>query len=243
MLRVLLLGGIIAVSAGAVAPGAAPVTPSGFDATALLRGTYRVRAGRDSAGSAVAIDAHHVLTCAHVTDGRQALLFTYDDDGATRPIKATLIRRDTRLDMAEYETSVSLPATDAVATDAPVRGETVYAAGFPLDLGEAITSGFAGGPHIGLAGVPSYQMSVAIWPGNSGGPVFGFHNGAWRVLGLVSSVYTAPIRDTSPHFVGDYLTSTVSFMVPMVNLPRFLAEPRLPTGAGAPVQLTPGDKI
>ncbi|MFT5803045.1 MAG: serine protease Do [Candidatus Paceibacteria bacterium] len=98
------------------------------------------------------------------------------------------------------------------------KGETVYSIGFPFDLGITVIDG----TYNGLAPYSVSQrvhFSGSLNPGMSGGPAF---NGEGQVIGV--NVSTAG--------------NQMSFLVPVENLARLLATPRVANVADIPALLT-----
>ncbi len=153
-------------------------TDSGGDDT-------RPQPGGVASGSGVAIDAHHVLSNAHVVDGGGAITVLV----AGRPVPADLVFIDGRNDLALLRIEPALSAAACFRPGLDLHlGEDVVALGFPLQglLGSGPQA--SAGNVAALCGVGNdssvFQFTAPIASGNSGGPILDM---AGNVIGLVSS--------------------------------------------------------
>ncbi|WP_339430708.1 MULTISPECIES: trypsin-like peptidase domain-containing protein [unclassified Pseudomonas] len=144
------------------------------------------RSASSATGTAFAVSATHVMTCAHVIEGmREIHIASFDGRYRVDPVVI-----DRRNDIALLR-----------VIDSPALKPVAFKSGFGCDLGEDIVAlgfplaGFAGGGvHVTQGGVSALfglhndasllQFTAAIQPGSSGSPLFDF-SGA--VVGLVTS--------------------------------------------------------
>jgi S1-C subfamily serine protease len=137
-------------------------------------------------GSGVIISPDgYVVTCAHVVghEGMTNLtVITYDGDPETGiPVAATVVVIDRQNDLAILKLAGNNKYLhySNLGDSSKVRiGDTVLAAGFPLNIPWTITKGIVSGlrPSQGFI-----QIDASINPGNSGGPLF---NEYGEVIGI-----------------------------------------------------------
>ena len=139
-------------------------------------------------GTAWPVAENYAVTSNHVVEGVDAVIMY---DAAGRPLPATVVLRDTANDIAELRTSDtdSLPPPLPLSRAGGRLGSDVFTLGFPRvdilgrtpKLAEGIISsvnGYRDDPA-------SYQISVQIQPGNSGGPLLNMEG---EVVGIVASM-------------------------------------------------------
>ncbi|MFC4256242.1 trypsin-like serine protease [Altererythrobacter xixiisoli] len=141
--------------------------------------------GGTSTGSGVAIDAHHILTNAHVVDGARSV--TVHAHG--RPIEGVVVFADPRNDLALIRVETTLTAHAQFRSEIGLHlGEDIVALGFPLQglLGTGPQA--SAGNIAALCGIGNdstvFQFTAPIASGNSGGPILDM---AGQLVGLVSS--------------------------------------------------------
>jgi serine protease Do len=145
-----------------------------------------------SLGSGFIVDASGiVVTNNHVIDGADEITVTLQDGTA---LKATLIGRDTRTDVAVLkvtpEKDKPLTAVPFGDSDASRVGDWVLAIGNPFGLGGTVTAGIvsARGRDIGSGPYDNFiQTDAAINKGNSGGPLFNMDG---QVIGINTAIYS-----------------------------------------------------
>jgi serine protease Do len=138
-------------------------------------------------------------------------------------VAAKIVNVDIVNDLALLQVDPTLVPKSAVtplrlARRESVKGETVYSIGFPFDLGVTVIDG----TYNGLAPYSVSQrvhFSGSLNPGMSGGPAF---NGDGEVIGV--NVSTAG--------------NQMSFLVPVENLVKLLAAPRVANVTEIPSLLT-----
>jgi serine protease Do len=143
-----------------------------------------------SLGSGFIIDASGiVVTNNHVIDGADEITVTLHD-GTT--LKATLIGRDQRTDMAVLKVTPDkpLPFVEFGDSDASRVGDWVLAIGNPFGLGGTVTAGIvsARGRDIQQGPYDNFiQTDAPINKGNSGGPLFNMDG---QVIGINTAIYS-----------------------------------------------------
>ena len=143
-----------------------------------------------SLGSGFIVDASGVVvTNNHVIDGADEITVTLHDGTA---LKATLVGRDERTDIAVLKVTIARPLTAVPFGDSDVArvGDWVLAIGNPFGLGGTVTAGIvsARGRDIQQGPYDNFiQTDAAINKGNSGGPLF---NMAGEVVGINTAIYS-----------------------------------------------------
>jgi len=143
-----------------------------------------------SLGSGFIVDPSGiVVTNNHVIDGADEITVTLVDG---RELKATLIGKDDRTDIAvlKVESDKPMPAVIFGDSDSSRVGDWVVAIGNPFGLGGTVTAGIvsARGRDIHQGPYDNFiQTDAAINKGNSGGPLF---NMAGEVVGINTAIYS-----------------------------------------------------
>jgi S1-C subfamily serine protease len=127
-----------------------------------------------------------IVTCYHVLEGN-SVYSVRDFNGKEH--RARLIAKDLANDLALLEIDVSKTPFLSIRRSSDVRkGEEIFALGFPnirmQGLDAKVTQGIVSSIS-GVGGEPnSFQISAAVQPGNSGGPLV---DRAGYVIGIVSA--------------------------------------------------------
>ncbi len=143
-----------------------------------------------SLGSGFIIDPKGVVvTNNHVIEGADEITVTLQD-GTT--LKATVIGRDTKTDLAvlKVKPSQPLPALQFGDSDRSRVGDWVLAIGNPFGLGGTVTAGIvsARGRDIQQGPYDNFiQTDAPINRGNSGGPLFNMDG---EVIGINTAIYS-----------------------------------------------------
>ncbi|MEX0693402.1 MAG: Do family serine endopeptidase, partial [Rhodospirillales bacterium] len=143
-----------------------------------------------SLGSGFIVDAQgFVVTNNHVIQDADEISVILHDD--TR-LKATLVGRDTKTDLAvlKVEYDKPLPVTTIGDSDALDIGDWVIAIGNPFGLGGTVTAGIisARGRDINSGPYDDYlQTDASINRGNSGGPMFNMDG---EVIGINTAIFS-----------------------------------------------------
>lgn len=201
----------------------------GFDASIVesAKGLYY----RQGTGFLISTNGH-VLTCAHVLAGRKEA--TVWLSGVRH--RAELVKVDESNDLALLripltEKSSVAPLHLSTRTN-DVMGKEVFTIGFPmsemLGIEPRLTKGIISA-SVGLKDNPDYlQISAAIQPGNSGGPLF---DETGEVMGVVNSTVNAlaVMRRTAGG-----LPQNVNFAVKGSVIKSFLERAKITTASRAP---------
>jgi len=145
----------------------------------------------DSLGTAWALSQRHVVTNYHVIDGLSNLKLVTEKH---KKIPVELILADEKNDIAILritDKKSRLPSLPLAKTE-PRLGSQVFTVGFPhpnlMGTSPKLTSGFINATK-GLADDPrTYQVSVPIQSGNSGGPLLNMRG---EVIGIITSKLSA----------------------------------------------------
>ena len=143
-----------------------------------------------SLGSGFIVDPSGiVVTNNHVIDGADEITVTLQDNIS---LKATLIGRDERTDIAVLKVSTDkpLPSVEFGDSDHSRVGDWVLAIGNPFGLGGSVTAGIvsARGRDIQQGPYDNFiQTDAAINRGNSGGPLFNMDG---EVIGINTAIYS-----------------------------------------------------
>jgi serine protease Do len=143
-----------------------------------------------SLGSGFIIDPSGIIvTNNHVIDGADEVTVTLQDNTS---LKATVIGRDDRMDIAVLQVKADkpLPAVAFGDSDASRVGDWVLAIGNPFGLGGSVTAGIvsARGRDIRQGPYDDFiQTDAAINKGNSGGPLFNMDG---QVIGINTAIYS-----------------------------------------------------
>jgi S1-C subfamily serine protease len=187
----------------------------------ITRETGRKRATQElrGAGSGVVYDAQHgyIVTNNHVIDHADEITVTLTDG---RIFKAKRVGADPDFDVAV----IKVPADNLTAIPfADSRelqvGDFVLAIGYPMQIGQSVTSGIVSGLHRTNIGVEQYenfiQTDAAVYPGNSGGALV-------NLQGDLVGINTAFIGATTSN-------PGMGFAIP-VNMARTIADQILEFG-------------
>ena len=134
----------------------------------------------------------HVLTCAHVVASAKKLWIK----GDSKTLQAMrIVKMDEKEDVALLApmnpgTFKAVPIP--LASKSPRVGESVFTIGFPNSEFQGLTAKFTDGRISSTTGIldnpGQFQISVAIQPGNSGGPLLNMQG---EVVGVIQSVLSS----------------------------------------------------
>ncbi len=143
-----------------------------------------------SLGSGFIIDpAGYVVTNNHViADADQITVILHDNTN----LKATVVGRDTKTDIALLKVNADKPLAAAVwgNSDAARVGDWVLAIGNPFGLGGSVTAGILSARQRDINSGPYddfLQTDAPINRGNSGGPMFNMDG---QVIGINTAIYS-----------------------------------------------------
>jgi serine protease Do len=143
-----------------------------------------------SLGSGFIIDpAGIVVTNNHVIESADEITVTLQDNTS---LKATLVGRDERTDIAVLKVTPDKPLTAVHFGDSDRSrvGDWVLAIGNPFGLGGSVTAGIISARHRDIQQGPYdnfIQTDAAINRGNSGGPLFNMDG---EVIGINTAIYS-----------------------------------------------------
>lgn len=135
--------------------------------------------------SATKIAENRFLTAAHCTTSLE--LFIEDKYGEIHP--ANLVKSYPLHDLAIL--SANIPGPWAVLLPVkPKLGEPVVVVGFPLGIGPFVVEGLWNGEVLWPSDDPNPRnvVSAPIAPGNSGGGVFVYHQGRWKLCAVAQAI-------------------------------------------------------
>ena len=143
-----------------------------------------------SLGSGFIIDpAGYVVTNNHViADADEITVILHDDTN----LKAELVGRDTKTDIALLKVKTDKPLSAATWGDSDVArvGDWVLAIGNPFGLGGSVTAGILSARQRDINSGPYddfLQTDASINRGNSGGPMFNMDG---QVIGINTAIYS-----------------------------------------------------
>jgi len=147
-------------------------------------------------GSSIVIGDRYLATNNHVVDGACSLVISGLNDNYNKDYSVEVVAVDKNVDLAIIKVTdpdfegFGLPTYGISATTADV-GTDVFVLGYPMTtvMGQEIklTNGVISS-KTGYQGDPAtYQISAAVQPGNSGGPMF---DGEGNLIGIVVSKIT-----------------------------------------------------
>lgn len=211
-----------------------PQLPPGVPGQELLEEFFKRRFGEQegrggqgeqrrvaSQGSGFVIDPSGIIvTNNHVIEGADEITAIFHDG---KRLKATLMGRDPRLDIAvlKVESSTPLKAAKFGDSDKARVGEWVIAIGNPLDFGGSVTAGIVSARNRDINSGPydSYlQTDAPINRGNSGGPLF---NTQGEVIGINTAIVSP-----SGGSIGIGFAIPANLAVPVVQQLRDFGETR-----------------
>lgn len=142
-------------------------------------------------GSSIVIGDRYLATNNHVVDGARSLVISGSKDNYLKEYKVDVVAVDKNIDLAILKVNdpdfegFGLPAY-GISTNTSDVGTDVFVLGYPMTtvMGQEIklTTGIISS-KTGYQGDPAnYQISAAIQPGNSGGPLF---DGNGNLVGII----------------------------------------------------------
>jgi serine protease Do len=143
-----------------------------------------------SLGSGFIIDpAGYIVTNNHVVSDADSITVTLHDNTV---LKATLVGRDTKTDIAVLKVHAKIPLTAVQWGDSDKAriGDWVMAIGNPFGLGGTVTAGILSARQRNINAGPYddfLQTDASINRGNSGGPMFNMDG---RVIGINTAIYS-----------------------------------------------------
>jgi serine protease Do len=130
-----------------------------------------------------------IVTNEHVVHGAQSILVTLV--GQDTPYKATVLGRDTSVDLALLKIHAATPSHFDLNAAADVQyGEFVLAFGSPFGFGHSVSFGIVSSPlrETEFGPYRYIQTDAPVNPGNSGGPLVDLHGNLVGINTLIYSV-------------------------------------------------------
>ena len=163
-------------------------------------------------GTAFAIgDGYTYVTNEHVVDGAKSLCFLSANDKGG---KARVLSQDKADDLAILRGNLNLPPLNLSSSLKIEKGMKIYTVGYPVPTIMGLEAKVTEGIVNSLTGVRGdrrrFQVSAAIQPGNSGGPLFD-ENG--NVLGVVVSGLGKRFTEAT-----GYVANTVGYGIHVARL-------------------------
>lgn len=210
---------------------AAPIAPSAVASPPPLP---TPPASTSSSGSGFFVSSNgHIVTNAHVVDGCQNI--TISKNGEPQ-VQARLGATDPQNDLAILIATAKPEKILNIRMSPAKLGEPIAAFGFPLSNVLSRNGNFTLGNVTALAGINDdsreLQVSAAVQPGNSGGPLLDYNG---DLVGVVASKLNA-MKTASR--VGD-IPQNVNFAIKATNLASFLDANRVAysTNIGSTMQV------
>lgn len=131
------------------------------------------------------ITNHHVMKSA-LKAGSFSVEFVLADGTTVKDFLVSSCRDDRGMDLCLLKLPVKPKSHFKATTYKPAPGETVYTIGHPQGLDFSITNGIVSALRESPTKVKELQVTAAISPGNSGGPIF---NSRGQLVGVASKFY------------------------------------------------------
>jgi len=193
-------------------------------------------------GSGFVVDAHHIVTAAHVVEGSKSVTVTI----AGNSIPTQIIGLDSSGDVALLQSDTAIPGPYVpLSTSPPAVGESVAAIGFPLDAGLTMTQGTVSAQQQSiqvndttLSGL--VQTDTPINHGNSGGPLLSLDGYAVGIVDALNTEANATGYAINPGYaaseVSHWIEDPESHPLPLCSSPNPLgvAASPAPTPPAAP---------
>ena len=135
-----------------------------------------VGAGFFVSNDGLLITNHHVMRSAIAGKGF-SVEFTLGNGKLIHDYKISDCGDDRGIDLCLLKLNTASPKFFKAATSAPAPGQNIFVIGHPRGLDFSISNGIVSAVRASSAGVEEVQISAAISPGNSGGPIFDVHGG------------------------------------------------------------------
>ena len=169
-------------------------------------------------GSAVAINNHQVITCAHIPLASHSpyLLLEINDEYGKVITKnhLTLVKIDKEADLALFDSKEPLPYYVSVGNVSVKVGDSCYKIGSRYGIfAHDIRTGFISNTSCHEVYSDYWESSIPVIPGDSGGGIF---NENHKLIGLNSAMIVADMGGWSG------IKTDISAMVPLFKILKFL---------------------
>ncbi len=128
---------------------------------------------------------HHVIKNALKT-GSFSVEFALSDGTVIKDFLVANCRDERQIDLCLLKLPVKPKSWFKLANYKPAPGETIYVIGHPQGLDFSISNGIVSALRESPTNVQELQISAAISPGNSGGPIFNSHG---TLVGVANKFY------------------------------------------------------
>lgn len=179
-----------------------------------------------SSGTGFAITSDgYIVTNYHVVDGANTIFVRGVKGNFSKAYNAEVVLKDRNNDLAlirindsEFTSLGTLPYTfNQEQIDV---GSSVYALGYPLraSMGDEVklTNGIVSSRTGYQGDITTYQVSVPVQPGNSGGPLF---NSKGEIVGIINAKHSGA-ENASYAIKLNYLINLIQAMNEKLNLPK-----------------------
>ncbi len=173
-----------------------------------------------STGTAWSVAGGYAVTSEHVVAG-ESMVELYDNDG--QRYSATIVLRDTQNDIAllRIDDAMNLPPALPLSQTRARTGSSVFTLGFPrvdiLGRTPKLSTGIISAINGYRDNPGTYQTSVQIQPGNSGGPLLNMNG---EVVGIVAAMLGDSSGSTSPEPGLSYAVKIEKLLAMLQALPR-----------------------
>lgn len=141
-----------------------------------------IGAGFFVSGDGVLVTNHHVMRSA-ISNPGFSVEFILGDGTVVKDYSVSNCGDSRLLDVCLLKLKVKPKSFFTPTAVTPSPGETIYAIGHPRNLDFSISNGIVSAVRKSPTGVDEVQISAAISPGNSGGPIF---NAKGELIGIAS---------------------------------------------------------
>lgn len=192
---------------------------------------------RGSGTGFIITEEGHVLTCAHVVEDAQKVWIM---QGSEAPQAMRVLKMDTANDvalLAPVNRGTIHAAPIRLASKVPRVGESVFTIGFPNSDVQGLAPKFTDGRISSSTGYQDnpgqFQISVAVQPGNSGGPLLNMQG---EVVGVIQSV----LSSVALFNLGREMPQNVSYAGKIQQTQGILEGLELPPASNFPILPTQG---
>ena len=190
---------------------------------------------KKSSGTGFAIsDNGLIITCSHVVENANKIIVKGINSDFDKTYKAKIILSDKNNDIAIIKiddiTFQSLGSIPFVLADKPIDvGSSVFALGYPLrsSMGDEIkvTNGIISSKSGFKGDVTTYQISVPVQLGNSGGPLFDYNGNLVGIINAKNVLAENASYAIKSNYLKDLLESLSS--IPRLNNSNILLKKTL----------------
>jgi len=171
----------------------------------------------------------YLVTCFHVVQGAATVKVKIGD----KMQEAEVVKTDSVNDLAILKVTTSSRALPIAPSSGVKLGDSVFTIGFPDIELQGVSPKLTKGDISGLAGIQddprTFQISVAVQPGNSGGPlVDNFGNVVGVIVAKLSAMAVFETTGDLPEDV-NYATKSSALQTLLASVPDLSAKLKRPT--------------